>query len=66
MKSYTNPQPHAVDRINKNTNKSMPIEKGKPKGKNKTSKEIYKNEAEEQAWKETLKKDNPQKNFQDE
>ncbi|AUH74197.1 hypothetical protein [Legionella sainthelensi] len=57
MKSYINPQPHAVDRIYKNKSDSTPLEKNKPKKENKTSTKIYRNEAEEQAWREVLKKD---------
>ena len=63
MKSYTNPQPQAVERINKIQEKQ--VKKDKPHTKRdyitskNTNKEIFKNESEEQAWKDALKKTNP-------
>lgn len=57
MKTYINPQPQAVSRINKAKNLSDQSEAIQPQELNQSSKEIYKNESEEQAWRDVLKKD---------
>ncbi|MBA2655763.1 MAG: hypothetical protein H0U70_02120 [Tatlockia sp.] len=62
MKTYLNPQPYAVKRANKiekHSEDSMPLPEEKiPKSLvQKSDKEIYETESEEQAWKDVLKKD---------
>ena len=60
MKTYQNPQPQAVESANKIRNKPSNLAGSKNKnGENlkKSNKEIFKNESEEQAWKDALKKD---------
>ncbi|KTD69193.1 MULTISPECIES: hypothetical protein [Legionella] len=62
MKTYLNPQPHAVERINKLRNKpsSMPAprhEKVVPERAEKSDTEIFETESEEQAWRDSLAKD---------
>ncbi|WED42697.1 hypothetical protein [Legionella cardiaca] len=58
MKTYQNPQPHAVERINKTFNKPGEHQTSKTNKKSAklTNKEIYKNEAEEKAWEHVLKR----------
>ncbi|WP_454782205.1 hypothetical protein [Legionella sp. WA2022007384] len=62
MKNYLNPHPHAVERVNKVRNKpgGMPVPKHKKVAKDlseKSDTEIFATQSEEQAWKESLKKD---------
>lgn len=56
MKSYQNPQPYAVDRVStiKTENKSKTASNKINKTRFTTNEEIYKNEAEEQAWKDAI------------
>lgn len=63
MKSYQNPQPYAVDRVSKINEKLIKPEHFKSYKNNKTAKEIYKNESEEQAWTDVLEKFNPYQKF---
>ncbi|KTD18533.1 Uncharacterised protein [Legionella lansingensis] len=61
MKTYQNPQPYAVDRVSKLKDKPNNLEGSKHKKgigtlDQKTSKEIFKRESEEQAWKDVLEK----------
>ncbi|MBA2652051.1 MAG: hypothetical protein H0U73_07290 [Tatlockia sp.] len=62
MKTYLNPQPYAVKRVNKiekTASDLAPVKPEKdPKSLEETSdKEIYETESEEQAWRDVLKKD---------
>ncbi|KTC91157.1 hypothetical protein OQJ18_14050 [Fluoribacter dumoffii] len=61
MKIYLNPQPHAVERINKIQNKpGMPFPrhtKVEADLREKSDKEIFETESEEQAWRDSLEKD---------
>ncbi|KTD04113.1 hypothetical protein OQJ19_08865 [Fluoribacter gormanii] len=62
MKIYLNPQPHAVERVNKVRNKpgSMPMprhNKVEEDLSEMSDTEIFKTESEEQAWRDVLKKD---------
>ncbi|ARB92977.1 hypothetical protein A6J40_12655 [Legionella longbeachae] len=69
MKTYQNPQPYAVDRINKIQNKPTHIETTKHEIKTENSifeesdTEIFLNESEEQAWRDVLEKDKSHKNI---
>ncbi|WP_058534849.1 hypothetical protein [Legionella saoudiensis] len=63
MKSYLNPQPFAVDRVSKINEKPAKPEHYRHFKDNKTAKEIYKNESEEQAWTDVLEKFNPEQKF---
>ncbi|ASQ46883.1 hypothetical protein [Legionella clemsonensis] len=60
MKTYQNPQPYAVEEANKPKKKPSNLAGSKHRVKNKTkkesSKDIFKNESEEQAWQEVLEK----------
>ncbi len=62
MKIYLNPQPHAVERINKVRSKpsSMPGQKHEKRVDDlseKSDTEIFETESEEQAWRDVLEKD---------
>lgn len=60
MKSYLNPQPFAVDRIDKIQEHSEQHEsQGLEVHYWRTDKKIYKHESEEQAWIDVLRKDTP-------
>lgn len=60
MKTYINPQPHAVERVNKMKNQKKPTTKNEKKientGSEKSDKEIFQTNAEEQAWEKSLNK----------
>lgn len=60
MKTYQNPQPQAVERINKLKEKPQehPPKMQHYKTK-KSNKEIFKTESEEQAWRDVLEKGKP-------
>lgn len=62
MKSYQSPQPFGVERINKNQKTQSNLAGSKHKKNNdpnlnKSNKEIFVTESEEQAWRDALKED---------
>ena len=63
MKSYQNPQPQAVEKANKIPTKGEAFDKKKNEKKARqpsleaSDKEIFQNESEEQAWADSLKKE---------
>lgn len=59
MKTYQNPQPYAVERINKIQNKPNAKESTKHEIK---TKNLISEESEEQAWRDVLEKDKSHKN----
>ncbi|STY31120.1 Uncharacterised protein [Legionella wadsworthii] len=60
MKTYINPQPHAVERVNKMKNQKKPTIQNENKientGPEQSDKEIFEKNAEEQAWEKSLYK----------